>query len=82
MPTSQAFRLCPDGIFVNPRFEVYQEISKQIREIFEHYTDLIEPLSLDEAYLDVTENKIENPSATRIAYDIQRKVFEKTHLTC
>ena len=82
MPTSQAYRLCPDGVFVNPRFEVYQEISKQIREIFEQYTDLIEPLSLDEAYLDVTENKVDNPSATRIAYDIQRKVFETTQLTC
>src|SRR5690606_14043527 len=82
MPTSQAYRLCPDGIFVHPRFDVYQEVSRQIREIFEHYTDLIEPLSLDEAYLDVTENKMDNPSATRIAYEIQRKVFEATQLTC
>lgn len=82
MPTSQAYRLCPDGIFVYPRFDVYKEASNQIREIFNEYTDLIEPLSLDEAYLDVTENKAENPSATLIAMEIQRKVKEKTQLTC
>lgn len=82
MPTSQAYRLCPDGIFVHPRFEVYKEVSNQIREIFYHYTDLVEPLSLDEAYLDVTHNKVDNPSATLIAMEIQHKVKEKTQLTC
>lgn len=82
MPTSQAYRLCPEGIFVYPRFDVYKEASNQIREIFHEYTDLVEPLSLDEAYLDVTENKAENPSATLIAMEIQRKVKEKTQLTC
>src|SRR5690606_5654913 len=76
MPTSQAYRLCPDGVFVHPRFDVYKEASLQIRKIFEQYTDLIEPLSLDEAYLDVTENKVNNPSATRIAYEIQKKVYD------
>lgn len=58
---------CPNLIFVKPRFERYREISHQIREIFRSYTDLVEPLSLDEAYLDVTENKIGFPSATLIA---------------
>jgi DNA polymerase IV len=82
MPTSQAYRLCPHGIFVHPRFEVYKEVSVQVREIFHEYTDLVEPLSLDEAYLDVTENKVENPSATLIALEIQRKVKESTQLTC
>ena len=82
MPTSQAYRLCPQGIFVHPRFEVYKEVSVQVREIFHEYTDLVEPLSLDEAYLDVTENKVENPSATLIAMEIQRKVKEATQLTC
>lgn len=82
MPTSQAYRLCPEGIFVYPRFDVYKEASNLIREIFHEYTDLVEPLSLDEAYLDVTENKTENPSATLIAIEIQRKVKEKTQLSC
>lgn len=82
MPTSQAYRLCPNGIFVYPRFDAYKEASNQIREIFHEYTDLIEPLSLDEAYLDVTENKADNPSATLIAMEIQRKVKEVTQLTC
>ena len=77
----QAARLCPQLIFVRPRFDRYKEISKQIRAIFLEYTDLVEPLSLDEAYLDVTENKKGNPSATLIAKEIRQKIFEKTGLT-
>lgn len=82
MPTAQAYRLCPDGIFVKPRFEVYKEVSLQIQGIFHEFTDLVEPLSLDEAYLDVTENKVGNPSATLIARDIKKRVFAETGLTC
>lgn len=77
----QAARLCPNLIFVKPRFDRYKEVSKQIREIFLDYTDLVEPLSLDEAYLDVTENKKGNPSASLIAQEIRKKIFEKTGLT-
>ena len=75
-----AKRNCPHLIFVPPRFDRYREISKQIREIFFEYTDLVEPLSLDEAYLDVTENKKGNPSATMIAEEIRKKIKEKTGL--
>lgn len=71
---------CPDLIFVRPRFPRYKEISKQIREIFFQYTDLVEPLSLDEAYLDVTFNKKGLPSATIIASQIRNKIFEETGL--
>lgn len=77
----QAARLCPELLFVRPRFDRYKEISKQIRAIFLEYTDLVEPLSLDEAYLDVTENKKGNPSATLIAKEIRQKIFETTGLT-
>jgi len=72
---------CPDLVFVKPRFERYREISHQIREIFITYTDLVEPLSLDEAYLDVTENKTGIPSATIIASEIRHRIFEITGLT-
>jgi len=82
MPTSQAYRLCPNGIFVYPRFEAYKEASIQIREIFDSYTDLVEPLSLDEAYLDVSVNKLDLSSATLIALDIQKRIKERTSLTC
>ncbi|GAA4310800.1 DNA polymerase IV [Pontixanthobacter gangjinensis] len=75
-----AKRNCPDLIFVKPRFERYKEISQQIREIFFEYTDLVEPLSLDEAYLDVTENKIGLPSATLIAKKIRDRIKERTGL--
>ena len=77
----QAARLCPTLIFVKPRFDRYKEVSKQIREIFLDYTDLVEPLSLDEAYLDVTENKKGNPSASLLAQEIRNKIYEKTGLT-
>ncbi|MGA8854924.1 MAG: DNA polymerase IV [Christiangramia sp.] len=75
-----AKRNCPDLIFVKPRFERYKEISQQIREVFFEYTDLVEPLSLDEAYLDVTENKKGLPSATLIAKRIRNRIKEKTGL--
>jgi len=77
----QAARLCPTLIFVKPRFDRYKEVSKQIRSIFLEYTDLVEPLSLDEAYLDVTENKKGNPSASLIAQEIRNRIYEQTGLT-
>ncbi|MES2813158.1 MAG: DNA polymerase IV [Bacteroidota bacterium] len=77
----QAKRLCPDLIFVRPRFDRYKEISKKIRKIFHDYTDLVEPLSLDEAYLDVTENKKGNPSATLLAQEIRKRIFEEVGIT-
>ncbi len=75
-----ARKLCPDLIFVKPRFDRYGEISQQIRQIFFEYTDLVEPLSLDEAFLDVTENKKGNPSATLIAQEIRAKIKAQTGL--
>lgn len=76
-----AKKRCPELIFVTPRFERYKEISKQIRKIFFEYTDLVEPLSLDEAYLDVTENKKGMLSASLIAEEIRQKIFERVGLT-
>jgi DNA polymerase-4 len=81
MPSVTARRLCPELIFVPPRFDVYQKVSRQIREIFFEYTDLVEPLSLDEAFLDVTQNKKNKPSAVEIAREIKLKIKEKTGLT-
>ena len=71
---------CPHIIFVPPRFDRYKEISSKIREIFFDYTDLVEPLSLDEAYLDVTENKKGNPSASMIAQEIRSRIWEELEL--
>ena len=81
MSSVVAARLCPHLIFVKGHFDRYQEVSSQIRAIFQEYTDLVEPLSLDEAYLDVTENKFEMASATQIAQQIRQKIEEKTGLT-
>lgn len=81
MSGAQAKRNCPDLIFVPPRFERYREISKKIQKIFYEYTDLVEPLSLDEAYLDVTQNKKGNPSATLIAQEIRKRIFDEVGLT-
>lgn len=81
MPSVTAARLCPQLIFVRGNFDKYKEVSRQIRAIFEEYTDLVEPLSLDEAYLDVTENKKNIASATQIAVEIRQKIQETTHLT-
>ncbi len=76
-----AARLCPELIFVSPRFDRYKEISTIIRSIFLEYTDLVEPLSLDEAFLDVTRNHRALPSATLIAEEIRKRIFEETGLT-
>lgn len=77
LPSSVAQRLCPELIFVEPRFEVYKAVSEQIRTIFRQYTDLVEPLSLDEAFLDVSHHK----SATIVAQEIKQKIFQTTSLT-
>ncbi|MBU7579034.1 MAG: DNA polymerase IV [Porphyrobacter sp.] len=81
MPSITAQRLCPDLIFVRPRFDAYKEASRQIRHVFEHYTSVIEPLSLDEAYLDVTDDRLGIGSATRIAELIRQEIRAKTRLT-
>ena len=81
MPALRAERLCPDAIFVPPDFTRYRAVSQQIREIFHSHTDLVEPLSLDEAYLDVTENKQGIATATELARQILREIFETTQLT-
>jgi DNA polymerase IV len=81
MPSVIAYRKCPGLIFVPPRFDVYRKVSHHIREIFSEYTDLMEPLSLDEAYLDVTENKKGMALATGIAWDIKRRIREELRLT-
>ena len=67
MPATTAERMCPDAIFLPPDFTRYKAVSHAVREIFQRHTDLIEPLSLDEAYLDLTENKMQLPMATRVA---------------
>ena len=81
MPGARARRLCPDLLFVKPRFEVYRAVSAHVREIFARFTDIIQPLSLDEAYLDVTVNKPGLASATVIAQEIRRMIHEETGLT-
>lgn len=80
MPCSQAWRLCPETLFVSPRFEVYREVSRQIRSVFSDYTSLIEPLSLDEAYLDVTSTTKCEGSATLIAKQIKEDILNETGL--
>src|SRR6202522_2845842 len=81
MPAVRAERLCPEAIFVPPDFTRYKAVSRAVREIFLRHTDLIEPLSLDEAYLDVTENKTDLPTATRVAKEIRRQIYEELQLT-
>ncbi|SNS46781.1 DNA polymerase-4 [Granulicella rosea] len=81
MPAVTAERLCPEAIFVPPDFTRYKAASQGVREIFQRHTDLIEPLSLDEAYLDVTENKLGLPTATRVAKRIREQIWEELHLT-
>jgi DNA polymerase IV len=81
MPASRAERLCPEAIFVPPDFTRYRAVSSQTREIFRRHTDLVEPLSLDEAYLDVTENKTDLPTATRVARTIREQIREELQLT-
>jgi DNA polymerase-4 len=81
MPCSQAYRLCPQAVFVAPRFSAYSEESRKLHAIFRDYTDRIEPLSLDEAYLDLTENKPGSPHAVPLAKEIRLRVREELHLT-
>ncbi|MFC3127120.1 DNA polymerase IV [Pseudoroseomonas globiformis] len=81
MPSRSALRLCPDLVFVRPRFDRYREISQRIRAIFLDYTELVEPLSLDEAYLDVTENRRGIALATHVAREIRERIFRETSLT-
>lgn len=81
MSSALAKRKCPELIFVKHNFARYKEVSKQIREIFLSYTDLVEPLSLDEAFLDVTANRLQHESATEIAREIRAKILKETGLT-
>jgi DNA polymerase-4 len=81
MPSRQALQLCPEVIFVRPRFDAYKAVSIGIREIFSRYTDIIEPLSLDEAYLDVTEDKMGIGSAIEIARQIKQAIKDELNLT-
>ena len=81
MPAVRAERLCPDAIFVPPDFTRYRAVSKHVREIFSRHTDLVEPLSLDEAYLDVTHPKTDFSSGTAVAKAIREQIFEETSLT-
>lgn len=82
MSAMEAYELCPQGIFVRGRHDYYREVSKQVRAIFKRYTDKIEPLSIDEAFLDVTENKLNIPSALHLAQHLQRAIYHELHLTC
>jgi DNA polymerase-4 len=81
MPAITAERMCPSAIFVPPDFTRYKAVSLAVREIFQRHTDLIEPLSLDEAYLDVTENKMHLPTATRVAKMIREQIHAELNLT-
>jgi len=81
MPAVQAERLCPDAIFIPPDFTRYRTVSRGVREIFLRHTDLVEPLSLDEAYLDVTENKTNLPTATEVAQTIRQQIRTEQNLT-
>src|SRR5262245_11446964 len=81
MPAVRAERLCPNGVFLPPDFPRYRAVSRQVREILLRHTDLIEPLSLDEAYLDVTENKMRLPTATQVARAIREQIRGELHLT-
>ena len=81
MPALRALRLCPEAVFIHPNFDKYHAVSKDIRAIFERHTPLVEPLSLDEAYLDVTHELTGIPTATETAEVIRREIREETHLT-
>jgi DNA polymerase-4 len=81
MPSTTAMRLCSELVFVLPRFDVYRAVSRQIHTVFADYTAQIEPLSLDEAYLDVTENRRGLPTASATAREIRARIFQETGLT-
>lgn len=81
MSSKEAYERCPQGIFISGNYEKYQEVGLQVREIFKSYTDLVEPMSIDEAYLDVTENKLGIKSAVKVAKMIQYDIWNELHLT-
>ncbi|MDR3629960.1 MAG: DNA polymerase IV [Desulfocapsaceae bacterium] len=81
MPSSRAAKLCPQAVFTPPRISRYKEISNQVMAIFHEYTDLVEPLSLDEAFLDLTDNHLQEPSASVLAQRIRKQIFDITGLT-
>ena len=81
MSSKEAYERCPQGIFISGNYEKYQEVGRQVREIFHRYTDLVEPMSIDEAYLDVTENKLGITSAVKIAKLIQYDIWQELQLT-
>ncbi|MFD1259478.1 DNA polymerase IV [Entomomonas asaccharolytica] len=81
MSSQKAYKLCPDLLFIRPRFDIYRAVSKQIHQIFQDYTSVIEPLSLDEAYLDVTDSPLYDNSATRIAKTIQQRIYQEIGIT-
>lgn len=81
MPCSRAYRLCPQAVFVRPRFSAYKAVSEEIHAIFHEYTDLIEPLSLDEAYLDVTDTRLCDNSASLMAKELRGIIFKRLRLT-
>src|ERR1700744_1912861 len=81
MPAVRAERLCPEAVFVPPDFPRYRAVSRSVREIFLRHTELVEPLSLDEAYLDVTENKTGLPSATQVARTVREQIRQEVNLT-
>lgn len=82
MPTARAHQLCPDGYYVSPRFDIYKEVSSQIMSIFKGYTDIVQPVSLDEAYLDITHLVRKDLGASQIAAFIKRDIITATNLTC
>lgn len=82
MSAAEAYKRCPHAVFIQGNMQHYAEVSKQIHQVFQQYTDLIEPLSLDEAYLDVTDNKVGEKSASRLAKRIQQHIYQEIGLTC
>ncbi|MEQ9763419.1 DNA polymerase IV [Streptococcus sp. ZJ151] len=82
MSSKEAYERCPQAIFISGNYAKYREIGRQIRDIFKRYTDLVEPMSIDEAYLDVTDNKLNLKSAVKIAKLIQHDIWNELHLTC
>lgn len=81
MPSSRAYKLCPQAVFIYPRFSAYKQVSEEIHKIFREYTDIIEPLSLDEAYLDVSDVNLCNRSASIMAKELRGKILTQLHLT-
>ncbi|MFC6181127.1 DNA polymerase IV [Lactiplantibacillus daowaiensis] len=82
MPAQKALELCPKAVFKTPDFPLYRQVSAQIHEIFHEYTDKIEPIAFDEAYLDITDNKPHIHSAVQLAHQLQQEIWQKTQLTC